>query len=64
MIMGFAYEQYQQYIIRTMNNTMHISAPTMHSACTEVCTSLVSKSAVVNQHWPIRTITNDIISIL
>ena len=31
---------------------------------TVVCKSLVSKSTVVIQHWPIRTITNDITSIL
>ena len=31
---------------------------------TVVCKSLGSKSAVVIQHWPIRTITNDITSIL
>ena len=31
---------------------------------TVVCKSLVSKSTVVIQHWPIRTIKNDITSIL
>jgi len=31
---------------------------------TVVCKPFVSKSAVVIQHWPIRTITNDITSIL
>jgi len=35
-----------------------------HTRFTMVCKSLVSKCAVVIQHWPIVTITNDVTSIL